>query len=278
MWRYCQLSCKYCVSGSHLPQWTFTGHFKTFAPPGDERLNDLQLRAKWGPDYYKRMCPDKSKFLNAAHVLNFEALLKWIGTYAPGCQLHISGGEPLLRPDIESQLEKLCWAGIPVTVFTNGLLIDQRPNLFKMPLKWVVTHHTGAPFKKWRDNVELIRHRPYFVCRVLATEHEKVNKEEIQKQYSGLNFYWQRLNCTREIPGRNYDPDDLAHVASKVIHLVEADGRVYACNKATRPPIGNILDLSYNPETARQYDRQAATCAKSGLCGAYQSAFMLFRA
>lgn len=240
-------------------------------------MNDLQLRARWGPDYYQYMCPDKQKYLNAAHVLNFDCLLKWIMKYAPGCQLHIAGGEPLLRPDIEDQLEKLCWAGIPLVVLTNGLLIDQRPRLLKMPLKWIVTHHTGAPLRKWIDNVKLIQHRPYMTCRVLATDHEKENKRTLEKQYDGLNFHWQRLKCTREVEGPCHDCDDLPFVASQVIHLIEADGSVYPCNKKTHGAIGNILNSTYLPHKAKEFDRMAAGCARGGICGAYQTAYMAFR-
>lgn len=276
-WRYCNLSCSYCVSRSNQPKWRPRKSFEIFTPPGDERLNALQLDAKWGHGWFERMCPDKNRYLNPNDVLNFDYLRKWLAKHARGCQVHIAGGEPLLRPDIEEQIEKLCFDGIPVTILTNGTLIERRPALAALPAKWIVTHHRGAEFTAWRRNVEMIRHRPYMVCRVITSENEEKDRHQIEKQYRGLNFFWQKMNSTRIIPWPGYADADLPHIASGVIHLIEADGRIFACNRSNRAPIGHILNDSYDHEMAKKHDRKAISCVMGGICGAYQTAYMAYR-
>jgi hypothetical protein len=271
VWNYCQNNCNGCVSGSNQPRWKFNGNFNLYAPPGCDHLNDLQLRAKWGADYYRRMCPDKTRFLNKFDILDFDYLIKWFRKNTPDARIHISGGEPLLRPDIEGQIQKLIDAGINTTIFTNGLLIAKRPRLLSMPLAWLVAHHTPNSFAEWRRNVDLIGNRPLLTTRILRTRDEIENKDKIARQYDGLNFVWSRFRGLKEV---NYDiPTADRHcVASGGLHLIRPDGRVYPCNCTTTAPIGHILTGDYWPERARRVDTMAKQCILNGNCGAYQSA------
>lgn len=275
-WNYCQNSCNGCVSGSNKLKWKFNGHFNLYAPPGCDHLNDLQLRAKWGADYYRRMCPDKTRFLNKFDILEFDYLIKWLKKHAPNAQLHISGGEPLLRPDIEDQIQKVIDAGINTTIFTNGLLIAKRPRLLSMPLAWMVAHHTPNDFVEWRRNVDLVRNRPLLTTRVLRTKEEIDNKDEIAIQYDGLNFVWSRFNGLKEIPFETPTADRPC-VASAVLHLIVPDGRVFPCNLETTAPIGHILTGDYWPERGRRQDTMAQQCVIGGNCGAYQSARIILQ-
>jgi organic radical activating enzyme len=270
-WNYCQNTCNGCVSGSNSQKWKFNGNFDLYAPPGCEHLNDLQLRAKWGQDYYRRMCPDKNRFLNKYDILEFDYLIKWINTHAPAAEIHISGGEPLLRPDIEDQIQKMVTAKISTTIFTNGLLIAERPRLLSMPLSWVVAHHTPNDVQKWRRNVELIQNRPFLTTRVIRSHKELMQKNEIAKQYEGLNFVWSRF---RGFKMMDFDrpKNDEFHIASGVIHLIVPDGRVFPCNLETASPIGHILTGDYWPDRARCQDSMARQCVMGENCAAYQSA------
>lgn len=211
-----------------------------------------------------------------SHILDFDYLIKWRKKHAPLSEIHVSGGECLLRPDIERQIEKMVSADIPVTVFTNGLLISKRKQLLDMPLKWHVTHHDCNPFGLWRANVDLIRHRPHIACRVVYGKDKEATMLRFSRLYDGLNFHWAICNGLKE---GDWKPvrEDLPRIASGCIHLIVPDGRVYACNCSKRPPIGHIAQGSYSPGLAKRWDREARQCAIGGNCPAYQTAVWLSR-
>lgn len=240
-------------------------------------MTDLEMRAQYGHDYFDRLCPDKKRFLNAKDVLDFDFLIKWITKYCPLCELHLSGGECLLRPDIEHQIQKLVNANIKTTIFTNGMLIAKRPKLTGMPLKWVIAHHLPNPIDKWLENVKLVGSRPIITTRLITCDKERDNKDKIAADYDGLNFYWSRGNgCklgTNLVP--NPDPDDVNNIASRTIHLIVPDGRVFPCNVHTRSPIGHIMTMEYYPERARKQDAHAKQCVIGQKCSAYQTARMV---
>lgn len=261
------------MSKSNFPEWKFKGNFELYAPPGCDHLNDLQLSQKWGANYYDRMCPDKNRFLNKRKVLDFDAFIKWALKHTPGARVHVSGGEPLLRPDIEDQIEKVVQAGFITTVFTNGMLIDKCPRLHKLPLNWIVAHHRQNNFTKWRSNLNLIWKRRFYITRVLSTPWEEKHKEKIRKLYAGLPFYFSYANRQKDL---NFppNPDDLGCIASGVLHLIVPDGRVYRCNDDLTPPIGNTLTGEYWPKLAMESDGHARQCVQAGICPAYLSALL----
>lgn len=207
--------------------------------------------------------------------MDFDRLVEWLKRFAPAdVNIHVSGGEPLLRPDIETQVDKLLVQGIRVTVFTNGMLIHKRTRLTDMPLNWVIAHHPPNPLQKWRENVMLVAHRPFLTKRVIANRETFEKKSIIGRDYDGLNFHWQRMHGLLEYPWQ-INLEDLSCVPSTVIHLAVPDGRVFPCNNSRYVPVGNIRDMFYHPENAMQYNRKATTCVTAGICPAYQSAVIL---
>lgn len=242
LWNYCQngAGCPYCVAGSDKDRWRYRGGFETLPP--DE-------------------------------VLDIDRLIEWIKRFTPNCVVHVSGGEPLLRPDVEDQIEKLVNNGIPTTITTNGMMIAKRPRLLTMPLKWIVTHHECNDFDRWRYNADLIKNKPHIACRLLTGAALKASPLQLEPLYEGLNFMWGKLNGLRITPwhGRYEDRDC---IATETIHLIEPNGAVHPCNASKRPPIGNIHQMVYVPEKARGLNAQCRVCVRNGLCGAYQSAVL----
>ena len=275
-WNYCQNNCRYCVSYSNDPKWKFHGSFKIYSPPGYERLTDLELRGKFGKNYFERMCPDKKVYLNKKDILDFDYLIKWIHKFVPSCELHVSGGECLLRPDIEDQIEKIVSAGISTTIFTNGMLISKRPRLHSMPLKWVVAHHLPNPLDKWLENVKLIAHRPILTTRLFTESLEIEKSDEIAKDYEGLNFYWCRGNGLKQGAEGFANKDDFKTIASEGIHLIVPDGRVFPCNVHSHYEIGHVMRMEYAPDKARKQDSHSYQCVISNKCPAYQTARMVY--
>jgi hypothetical protein len=290
VWNYCQNSCIACPAGSSAQKWKFNGNFEIFSPSGCENMTDLQTREIHGADYYRKMCPDKNRFLNKKDVLNFAALETWIyrncilNLFPEKIELHISGGEPLLRPDIEDRIQQLLTLNdelivetghhLRITIFTNGLLISKRPRLLDMPLKWVVAHHMPNSLDKWLKNARLVANRPHMACRILLHPNEVAQKEQLQEKYCDLHFHWIRGNGLRQEVWE-YNADDLDCIASRVIHLIVPDGRVFPCNVVDTAPIGHIHRMTYSPELAAMQDAHAKQCVTAGSCPAYQSAVLV---
>lgn len=186
-------------------------------------------------------------------------------------EVHISGGEPLILPDIERQIGKMVAAGISCTVTTNGMLILKRRALLEMPLKWIVTHHDCNPYEKWRRNADLIADKPHLVCRLL-TDDIADNRTEYERMYEGMNFVWGKLWGLRECDATP-NPADVSHVSTHVLHLIETDGRVYPCSVKSFS-IGNIHDMSYDIARAGKINGRSRRCVISRRCSAYQTALI----
>jgi hypothetical protein len=231
VWNFCQLGCIYCASGSNRFNWT----------PG--------------------------RIPAPGELLNFDRLIQWMHCFTPGAVVHVSGGEPLLWDGIEKAVEKLVFADIPTTITTNGLLIGKRPELLELPLKWIVTHHRGVCFDEWHRNALLIKDKPHLACRLVRNPEEIT--EQNAKRYNAFNFAWAPMNGLRLIEWKPR-PLDLPCIASNTIHLIEPDGRVFACNNATAGQIGHIEKMTYDRALARGRDAHTKQCAKG--CPAYQSA------
>lgn len=235
-WNYCNNNCEYCVSGSNSARWNFDGDFAA---------------------------------IESSERLDFDALLRWIREFTSDCRVHISGGEPLLRPDIETEVEKLVNAGIPCTITTNGMLISKRPAMLTMPLQWIVTYHPHNRFEHWIENAKLIRNKPHIVSALFSGQ---IPAGALEARYAGFNFCWAKINGLRVIPGWKPRGKDLTCAASEVFHLIEPNGLVYPCNCTSRGAIGDIYMMTYQRGMARKMDRIARMCIRAGLCPAYQTA------
>ena len=273
-WNYCQHRCRYCVSKSNSERWKWNGSFDLFSPPGDVHLSDIQLRQKHGDDYYERMCPDKERFMNKWEVLDFNALAEWIELYHfKKPEIHIAGGEPLLRPDIAQCVKRILDTGANVTILTNGRLIPERKELLEMPIKWLVCHHARQhKLKHFLECIEHVKTKKHLITRICTSMKIIMNRKKLAKHYAGYNFMWRGENHPLKDQYVEPDPDDVGKVASRVIHFIHHDGNVYPCNSQSFHPIGNVYQLTYFPETAIKADEHTITCVKRNSCGAYQTA------
>lgn len=235
VWNFCQLNCSYCVANCNRPEW------KPTRPPLPHEL------------------------------LNFSNLVRWIKHFTPGAVVHVSGGEPLLWDGIENAVQLLIDAGIDTTITTNGLMIEKRPKLLDMPLKWLVTYHSCSDFEKWRRNAALIREKPHLIC-CLAGYGVEVPPAHI-KRFDDFNFAISRINGLRII---DWQPqaEDMHRIASETIHLIEPDGRVFPCNNKKGVEIGNINAQTYDRELARSKNPECFQCVRGSHCQAYQSAVL----
>ena len=275
VWNYCQNSCPYCIAGSNDPRWAPKKSFEIWKPEGLEHLNDRALRLRLGSEWWHEQCPDKERFLNPADVLPIELLIDWMDLHRPGATVHLSGGEPLLRPDIALMSETLLESGDQVVMFTNGQALDDRSELLDLPIKWCVTYHQdcGLSVDEFLSTIEPLQNKPHVVHTVISTAMHEKACDMFRASFEGFNFIekWDR-NPARTIPGFKYEPTEIDDIASNRLTLVTPDGAVYPCNNCRLGPIGDIYDGTYNEPKARGLDDWSRECVKHNCCSAYQTA------
>jgi organic radical activating enzyme len=244
VWNFCQNSCPYCVSGSNSCYW------------------------KWEP---RREIPD-------SEITPIGPAIEWIKRYRPGAAVHISGGEPLIRPDIVKCVSDVVEAGFDTTIFTNGLALRERTELLDMPVKWYVSYHQdcGTSIDKWLKIVDPIRDRRHVLHTIIATkEHLKWSFQNRDK-FRSWNFVekWDKVP-NRVLPNDyRLNPNELNDIASNRLTLICHHG-IYPCNNVRSGTIGSLKDLSFDIEKARSLDAESKKCVLRGACAAWTSAALI---
>jgi len=248
---YCQNHCPYCVSGSNSARWD---------PPGD-----------WSK-------------VPREDLLDVEALDRWLSTFTPGARLHISGGEPLLRPDVEDAVELLARRH-KIVIFTNGQFVHKRSRLVGLSVSWLVTWHSSqVSLGEFVRQVEALRGKPV-VARTVLVMREDIQRLEALKAAlpwaAAHHAAWNR-NARKSFPGfRPPTDENVGRVASQRLHLIvpRNGGEIWPCNScaAACGPIGNLTNNWYSPERAGAMDIRARECVISNKCAAYQDAVLLNR-
>lgn len=245
VWNFCQNSCSYCASKSNLPEWKYSPN--------------KPIEKKW--------------------ITDIEASVSWIEKYRPDAAIHLSGGEPLLRPDIVEIVDSLLSKNFDVSIFSNGQNLPFRKELVSRNVKWCLTYHrsSGWGLEYWVRTVAPLRD-----CRHLVTSIETF--DTVRSAPSKFLDGWNYLPRFRDYPirtagdesdGDNCDTGDA--IASRMLTLIVDQGFVYPCNTIRRGVIGNVHHQTYYHERARLIDAHAATCIRRNICGAYRSAVAMER-
>jgi organic radical activating enzyme len=280
-WNYCNNNCSYCVSESNQPEWKISKKREIWKPIGDESLNYYQLCEKYGFGFHERMCPEPENYFNAKDILDFNYAIKWIKKYRPESHIHISGGEPLLRFDIEEEIKKITDEFI-TTVVTNGRFISIREKLLDLPLKWLVSYHpTQIPLDEFLEEISLIKNKPHLITTVLTEEMEE-NNWKAPKEFSEYNFEIKYdKNPMRDILFK-YNPEDLNDISSHRILMIQPNGCIVGCNKTHRGSFhryksaNNIYAMTIDEEDLAINNVRAYNCVLNNRCSAYQTAVKMY--
>jgi hypothetical protein len=243
--QYCQNSCGYCVAKSNAERW--------------------------------RPVP----FMVAKNILDVPSALDWIDANRPEADIHISGGEPLLRPDIASILKSCVATGRRVVIFTNGQLLPQRPELWEIPgVHWLVTwHQDSVTLDRFLECVSYLRHPDRVeVHTILYRDAHEMAIDYVRDKFS----YFARFRFRyADQTARTWDAWKLSdrpieRPASDYLTLIEEDGSIYPCNTKYWGPIGSV----YDPDgvdhcKAAALDAHAAQCFVDHRCGAHLTARIL---
>lgn len=292
-WNYCQNRCSYCVSESNTDQWKVNSKKEVWKPEGKEDLNFYQLADKYGMYFHHDMCPEPDKYFEAREILDFDYVIEWVKKYRPGAHIHISGGEPLLRPDIEDVVEKVS-AEFETTIVTNGQLISKRPRLLDMPVKWLVSYHLGqVDVNYFLQQISLIKDKPHLITQIKdqsslslfdhfpdATKMVKnTNSTLLANEY---NFELKENAKERFNLDFEYNPEDLNDIASHRIMIIQPNGPVVGCNK---PHYGtwdrwisesNVYAMTCDENDLATNNERAKRCVMNNRCSAYQTAVKVY--
>lgn len=226
-------------------------------------LNDCNFNCNYCIAGCSRPGADKEK------RVDFDALLRWLKTYFPECNLHVSGGEPLLHEGLFDGLKKALDAGHNITLFTNGSFLPSQTELLDLPVLWHMTYHPEQQsFESFLKSANLIKNKPHIICEVYNAERVP-SREAAAKKYEGFNFYWIRENCGYIDLGVKPDVMDTGNLRTIGIH-----GEVYPCGGGSQATVGNIYDMSYDKEKADSFASKMAGCIQGGMCGSYGSAVL----
>lgn len=202
--------------------------------------NNCQLRCG-NPDYgciaqCQRHNTDRST------MIDFDAMLKWMGTHFGKCNLHVTGGEPLLHPGLYSGLLKCINAGHDVTLFSNGIALPSQPELYELPIKWHVTKHRGISDSDFAVAIEPLRNKPHVICRIFGRGKEP--DRTIEALYHGFNFRWIEANTNYE----NYTCSFKNENPNERILFIDKDGSVHNCSEPAFGKIGSTIDGTFDRE------------------------------
>lgn len=280
VWNYCQNRCEYCVSNSNLDCWKVGSKSKVWKPAGDEHLNFYQLCEKHGFDYHDRMCPVPGGYFSAKDVLEYRYAIDWIKRHRPGAHVHLSGGEPLLRPDIVQMVESFS-SEFETTIVTNGQLIPQRTELLGMPVKWLVTwHREQISMGQFLSAIEPIRNKPHLIKTIIGKYDEP---EKFNSHFEGFNFECSFESRPRMDRAFKHNDADFGDIASHRILLIQPNGPVVSCNKPHGGPFhrykspSNVYAMTCDEGDLAANNKRADECIKYNACGAYQTAVKMAR-
>lgn len=120
--------------------------------------------------------------------------------------VNLSGGEPLLRQDIEDIVCKLKGLGLDIAMTTNGLLLEKKKDVCKYLDKINISFHsnnkeyyeyitnTMGTFEKVKNNIRVIRAKYPTVNIYLNVAYTKEVFEDFRNVISMINFSLE-LNC-----------------------------------------------------------------------------------
>lgn len=210
---------------------------------------------------------------NGPHSLervDFGACIEWLEAHRPGCNVHISGGEPLLLDNLCGKTKSLLSAGHKVSIFTNTILLRAQRDLADLNVSWHLTHHPlgGVSIGQFLKSCEVVAHRPHVMARVFYGREALNNKAGIESQYPE-KLYWMNdrsgyhnFYCNKP----SGSPDD-------EILLIGVDGQVHHCSQPRYGSVGNVYDNTFNAENSCGF-RCPSGIFESGHCQAYQSAII----
>jgi len=219
-----------------------------------------------------------SRWIGDHSEIDFDRAIEWIKKFRPSSDIHISGGEPLLFPDIcERNAIKAINEGFRVAIFTNGQNINLINNSFlDLDIFWWITwHQRFIGINDFIGKICILKNKKVFVNTILDYEPDfdlfEIQKKEFLKYGFILNprINWWELQ-TSEL--WNHKAVVVKNIASEYITLIEANGNVYPCSSLNWGEIGNISDMTCSTYKAELINNHAHKCCiDMKKCGSFMT-------
>lgn len=220
-------------------------------------------------------CPSGSacKRLDRATFLDFDATVKWLAKFAPNASIHVSGGEPLLRTDLDACIKKLLDADHNVSLFTSESNLRSRPELLGLPITWHVTHHEHHMLiDTFIDGIEPIKNKPHLIARLIQGEaKDETRRVELEKRYRDAGFYFRWIKVNNGY--HNYTAPDSELTPAQQLLLIDSAGNVCPCSTVKNGAIGNIHKMTFDTDAADAHRCRARI--PFGKCQPWQTAVLL---
>ncbi len=177
-------------------------------------------------------------------VLDIDQLLKWCAEFTPYCDLHITGGEPLMRNDIADILKKCLDAGHRTSLFTNGILINSRPEILELPIAYHVTHHfdSGVSYDSFFESIKNVPKDRIVVARVYAGKEPLNNKTGVEKIYQERGYDVQWISKFGTYHSKPY----VGGKQPQQILLIGQYGEVFPCSTIKHGQLGSIYEMTFD--------------------------------
>lgn len=183
-------------------------------------------------------------------VVDVEQAIRWMAKYTPGCDVHLTGGEPFFVDDTVNRIKRLVAAGHRVSVFSNGTLLrdHESDGIYDLPVAWQITHHyQQVSLSRFLKQIEPLKRKPHVVCRILAIDEEP--SQSIANLYGDYNFAWVRNHSgflNYRIVG------DFDEQPNRSMLLIGTKGEIFSCSTPNRQ-YGSIYDMTFNSVEAGKY-------------------------
>lgn len=202
---------------------------------------------------------------------DFDAARLWLGEHYKKCNVHISGGEPLMIDDLGEQVQLLLDDGHDVTIFTNTTLLNKHQELHTMPVKWQCSHHyeSGISYEQFLENIAPLPVENVVVVRLLWGRDAENNTLSAEKRYidAGYRFHWLDFKAGYH----DYTLiNDFGKHPNKHFLMVDPHGNVTNCSNPNFGTIGNTHDLTLDKTNFDTFECRKS-CGLDG-CQACQSA------
>lgn len=170
-------------------------------------------------------------------------IVDWLDQFTPGADVHITGGEPLLR-DIRWFVDALHKNGHRVSVFTNGLQLKNNLWLLDYPIAFHVTHHpgSGVSYDLFFKSISKIPKDRIIVARLYDGREAFNEKSECEKAYQehGYKLHWMNRCGIYHNYGKSVTENP-----ERTIALIGQNGDVYRCSNPKKGVLGNIYDMTF---------------------------------
>ena len=191
--------------------------------------------------------------INKNNVLDIEAAIKWMEKFTPGCDVHITGGEPFVLPGMVDSINRVINAGHRVSVFTNATLLRkyQDTGVYDLPVTWQITHHyPQVDYAEFMHQIEPLPPERVLLCRILGKDEQP--DAEVQALYNGYRFEWLRnrygfVNHTLKREWPRQPNDGMLLIGPNPIN-----GSVFSCSAPNRV-YGNIHNMDFDAKAASEY-------------------------